>query len=198
MRGRADPSKKCSVLAGFSFFPSGMASFKIRAEEVFQMILHPEELERESFRKLGEFEHLLTTSDTYTGAMTNEGFFPDVLRLCSDGKDLSVSVTKVCGESCIIDHCEIHSGCCEGILPLDGDIYIFAAPPFWYMQLDQTRVFRVPKGTMVKLKPGVIHGTPFSVTGEPVNVLILLPERTYSNDCQFISLDEKDQMVIER
>ena len=50
---------------------------------------------------------------------------------------------------------------------------------------------------MVKLKPGVIHGAPISVTGDPVNVLILLPERTYSNDCQFTQLEEKDYMQIE-
>lgn len=161
------------------------------------MILHPEELDRSSFRKLGDFEDLLTTSDTYSGKKTEEGFFPDVLRLSSNGKDTSVSVTKVCGKNRTITSCEIHSDCCEGVLPLDGDIYLYAAPPFWYMQLDQTRLFRVPKGTMVKLKPGVIHGSPISVTGDPVNVLILLPERTYSNDCQFTQLEEKDYMQIE-
>ena len=49
------------------------------------MILHPEELDRSSFRKLGDFEDLLTTSDTYSGKKTEEGFFPDVLRLSSNG-----------------------------------------------------------------------------------------------------------------
>ena len=85
-----------------------------------------------------------------------------MLRLSSNGKDTSVSVTKVCGKNRTITSCEIHTDCCEGVLPLDGDIYLYAAPPFWYMQLDQTRLFRVPKGTMVKLKPGVIHGAPIS------------------------------------
>lgn len=161
------------------------------------MVLHPEELERSSFRKLGEFEDLLTAGDTCSGGKTEEGFFPDLLRLCNNGKDTSVSITRVCGRNRTVASCEIHSDCCEGILPLDGDVYIFAAPPFWYMRLDQTRLFRVPKGTMVKLKPGVIHGAPVSVTGGPVNVLILLPERTYSNDCRFIQLEEKDRMTIE-
>ena len=35
------------------------------------MILHPEELDRSSFRKLGDFEDLLTTSDTYSGKKTS-------------------------------------------------------------------------------------------------------------------------------
>ena len=90
------------------------------------MILHPEELDRSSFRKLGDFEDLLTTSDTYSGKKTEEGFFPDVLRLSSNGKDTSVSVTKVCGKNRTITSCEIHSDCCEGVLPLDGDIYLYA------------------------------------------------------------------------
>ena len=91
------------------------------------MILHPEELDRSSFRKLGDFEDLLTTSDTYSGKKTEEGFFPDVLRLSSNGKDTSVSVTKVCGKNRTITSCEIHSDCCEGVLPLDGDIYLYPA-----------------------------------------------------------------------
>ena len=81
-------------------------------EAMNHMILHPEELDRSSFRKLGDFEDLLTTSDTYSGKKTEEGFFPDVLRLSSNGKDTSVSVTKVCGKNRTITSCEIHSDCC--------------------------------------------------------------------------------------
>lgn len=162
------------------------------------MLLKPEELSREAFRKLGDYENLLTLSDTYSGEKTDEGFFPDALRLTNDGKDVSVSITKVCGKSDIIKSVEYHAHCCEGLLPLDGDVYIFAAPSFWYMKLEETRLFRVPMGTFVKLKPGVIHGAPISADGNPVNVMILLPERTYSNDCTFIELKEEQHMVVQR
>lgn len=161
------------------------------------MKLKPEALERESFRKLGDFENLLELSDVYSGKKVDEGFFPDALRLDNDGQATSVSITKVCGKPKIIRNVEYHSRSCEGILPLDGDVYIFAAPAFWYLKLEETRLFKVPKGTMVKLKPGVVHGAPISADGSPVNVMILLPERTYSNDCTFIELEEEKFMFPE-
>ena len=161
------------------------------------MILHPEELDRSSFRKLGDFEDLLTTSDTYSGKKTEEGFFPG----CAAAEQQRKGYLRVRHQG-LRQKPDYHQlrdpfRLLRGSSSLDGDIYLYAAPPFWYMQLDQTRLFRVPKGTMVKLKPGVIHGAPISVTGDPVNVLILLPERTYSNDCQFTQLEEKDYMQIE-
>lgn len=161
------------------------------------MRLKPEELDRESFRKLGDFENLLEYGNVYSGKRVDEGFFPDALRLDNDGRAASVSVTRVCGKKTTICNVEVHSNTCEAILPLDGDVYIFAAPAFWYLKLDETRLFRVPKGTMVKLKPGVIHGSPISADGSPVNVLILLPERTYSNDCKFIELEKEKVMVLD-
>lgn len=162
------------------------------------MKLKIEELTADGFHKLGEFSDLLTASDVYTGEKTKEGFFPDLIRLTNNGKDTSISITKVCGECDVIKTAEYHSACCEGILPLDGDVYIYAAPAFWYLKLEETRLFRVPQGTFVKLKPGVIHGAPISATGGEVNVMIMLPERTYSNDCQFLQLEESQFMEIEK
>lgn len=159
-------------------------------------ILTPEALDARSFRKLGEFVDLLAAADLDTGETAEERFFPDLLRLTNNGKDVCLSITRVRGRPGKITTAELHSDCCEGILPLDGDVYLYAAPPFWYPKLEETRLFRVPKGTLVKLKPGVIHGAPISVTGAPVNVLILLPERTYSNDCQFMDLEEEKQMTV--
>ncbi|MDD6347789.1 MAG: hypothetical protein PUA52_07275 [Lachnospiraceae bacterium] len=150
--------------------------------------LKVEELSYEAFHSFGEYEDLLTSRES--------GFYPDMIRLCNDGRDTSVSISRVEGKGREIVNYEYHTNTCEGILPLDGDIYIYAAPPFWFPQVDKMRVFRVPKGTFVRLKAGTLHGGQFSVTGEPVNVLILLPERTYSNDCEFIDLEEKDRMLI--
>ena len=161
------------------------------------MILHPENLTTESFRKLGEFKNLYTAGDEYAGNKVEEGFFPDLLRLNNNGNDVSVSITRVFGKKKEISTAELHTNCCEGLLPLDGDVYIYAAPAFWFLKFEETKLFYVPKGTLVKLKAGVIHGSPISVTGEPVNVLILLPERTYANDCKFMELKESQQMQIE-
>lgn len=161
------------------------------------MNLTAEPLDANTFRKLGNFIDLFTAAESYASmSSVDTGFFPDLIRLCNDGKDVSISVTRVCGKQRKITTAEFHSHCTEGILPLDGDIYLYAAPPFWFPKLNETRLFLIPKGTFVALKPGVIHGTPISVSGDPVNVLILLPERTYSNDCTFMELKPEEQMTV--
>lgn len=54
---------------------------------------------------------------------------------------------------------EYHNTCAEAMLPLDGDAYIHVAPagPAGHVPYDEVEVFRVPKGTMVTLRPGVWH-----------------------------------------
>ena len=42
--------------------------------------------------------------------------------------------------------------------------------------------FLVPKGTLVKFKAGVLHGTQFPVDQENAAVIVLLPERTFATD----------------
>jgi ureidoglycolate lyase len=41
----------------------------------------------------------------------------------------------------------------------------------------------VPKGTLVVLRRGVWHHAPFAAGKSAVNAIIVLPERTYKNDC---------------
>ena len=159
--------------------------------------LKPETLNRESFRKLGDYEDLLTLGDRYEGKPVNDGFFPDAIQMDNSGKAVSFSVTRVSGQVDVVKTAEYHANAYEGILPLDGDVYIFAAPSYWYSKFNEVKLFRVPKGTLVKLRPGVIHGAPLSVTGETVNVLSALPERTYANDCAFMELDEAEWLKIE-
>jgi ureidoglycolate lyase len=156
------------------------------------MGIRPRELEREYFRVFGDFENLLDIADRRGDE--NGGFFPDLLQFDNNGKSPSVSVSRVSGKPSWVQSVEIHHKTCEGLLPLDGDVYIFAAPPHWFVDFSKIEWFKIPRGTMVKLKAGVLHGSPVSATGEPVNVLILLPERTYSNDCEFIEL-EKDKYL---
>ena len=50
--------------------------------------------------------------------------------------------------------------------------------------------------TFVRLNPGVLHGRQFVVDSQSVNVMILLPERTFGNDCVFTRLAESDQIKI--
>jgi ureidoglycolate lyase len=154
----------------------------------------PKDLEREYFRAFGDYEDLLGAADRRSGG--GPCFLPDFFQFDNNGKSASVSASRVSGKPVWITSVEIHHHTCEGILPLDGDIFIFAAPPHWFMDFQKIEWFRVPRGTMVKLKAGVLHGTPVSVTGDPVNVLILLPERTYAVDCEFTGLSEDKYLPI--
>ena len=84
----------------------------------------------------------------------------------------------------------------EGILPLDGDIDIFVGPSSFRVDPATVEAFRVPQGTFVKLNPGVLHGRQFVVNTPAVNVLVLLPERTFGNDCTFTMLEGEDRIRI--
>ena len=92
----------------------------------------------------------------------------------------------------VIDVSEFHSACGEGNLPLDGDIAIHVGPatPNGETPVGRIEVFRVPKGAMVVMRPGVWHHAPFALDTDCVNTLIVLPERTYANDCQVVEIDK--------
>ena len=101
----------------------------------------------------------------------------------------------------IINASEYHNFTGEGMMPLDNDIYFHVGPatvPGAAPPLDDIRVFYAPKGTMIVLRPGVWHHAPFSVNADPVNALIVLPQRTYANDCQVVELPESDWIAVER
>ena len=50
---------------------------------------------------------------------------------------------------------------------------------------------------MIVIRPGVWHHAPFSVNAQAANVLIILPERTYANDCEVFEIKEEDRIRIE-
>ena len=63
--------------------------------------------------------------------------------------------------------------------------------------LEEIEIFRVPQGTLISLRPGIWHHAPFTVNSECANVLIVLPERTYANDCTVYEIPEESQIEIE-
>ena len=82
------------------------------------------------------------------------------------------------------------------ILPLDGDVYIHGGPrsdiddpPY-----EKFELFRVPQGTAVYMRPGTWHFAAFPCTQDCVNVMVLLPERTYANDC-IVAHIPKDRQI---
>lgn len=93
---------------------------------------------------------------------------------------------------------EQHSRCGEGIMSLDHDMIVYFAPAGASIDqaLDEVKAFRVPPNVMLTIRPGVWHCMPFPAEAATVNVLNVLPERTYANDCTMHLLEEKDRITI--
>ncbi len=157
-----------------------------------------EDLEPSRFAPFGQYANLTQPEGLHLGG-TPIAFFRDFLPLELGGKSPVFSVCRVQPRVAVIDVMEHHSFTGEGILPLDGDVLVQVAPatprdagfPF-----AEIRVFRVPRGTMLCIRPGVWHHAPFTLNGETVNVMIVLPERTYANDCPVMGFSEEDRIQI--
>lgn len=157
------------------------------------------ELDVQSFLPFGYYANLIDPDTEHLGAPPVE-FYRDMIQQDLGGAAVaSFSVCRVDPRPAVIDVSEYHTRTCEGILPLDNDVLIHVGPatPDSTPPLEKMQVYRVPKGTMVVLRPGVWHHAPISPNDRPANTLIVLPERTYANDCIIVNLDESQQIQIE-
>jgi len=150
------------------------------------------------FRTYGAFANMIDPQAIRIGEPPVQ-FFRDMLQLELGAKTASFSICRVTKRPLIVDQTEFHSSCGEGILPLDGDVLIHVgfATPNGVVPLDELEVFLVPRGTLVTLRPGVWHHAPFAWETECVNVLIVLPERAYANDCAVYEIPPEKQTEIE-
>jgi len=157
-------------------------------------------LTAEAFARYGSFGNILGETGDKLGQPPVE-FYRDMVQQDLGGAGIaSFSVCRVEERDMVVDVSEVHTFAGEGILPLDGDILIHvapASPPGESIPLDKVRVFRVPQGTMVTLRPGTWHHAPITPNDQPVNTLIVLPERTYANDCEVVEIAEADQIQIQ-
>ena len=150
-----------------------------------------------AFRRFGDFAKMVEPDGDKFGI-----FYRDQVQqeLGGGAHTVSYSVCRVEPRPFVIQAGEYHSHCGEGILPLDSDIYIHvgpATPRTAPAPVDRFEVFRVPQGTMVTLRPGIWHMAPFAAGDKPANVLIVLPERTYANDCVVDRLTEENFVKFE-
>lgn len=162
------------------------------------MEVNIEELSMESFRPFGSFADMIDPDSICIGAKPVE-FFRDMINLnLGQSSIVSFSVCRVEKRELVIDTTEYHSHCAEGVMPIDGDVLVHVAPatPNGETPSDRMRIFRVPRGTMVVLNPGVWHHAPFACASQYVNVLIVLPERTYANDCNVVRLEQTQHVRI--
>lgn len=161
--------------------------------------IEPRELDAESFARYGAFAAMIEPDHFHFGAEPIQ-FFRDMLQVELGGRSaVSFSVCRVAKRPMAIEKSEYHGSCGEGILPLDADVIIHVAPAtrpdFDFFGL--VEAFRVPRGVMVTLRPGVWHHAPFVVGADRAHVLIALPERAYANDCGVREHGEDHKIVIE-
>ena len=159
--------------------------------------LQVKDLTIEGFSKYGAFARMIDPNWPKIGREPIE-FFRDMVPLDLGGGTPVFSVCRVTKRPPVIDLTEYHSRCGEGILPLDADIvmHVGIATPAGEAPLDEIEAFRVPKGTFVALRAGVWHHAPFVCDGDAANVLIVLPERTYANDCTVVEIPEQRRLEI--
>ncbi|HOE65623.1 MAG TPA: ureidoglycolate hydrolase [Candidatus Hydrogenedentes bacterium] len=157
------------------------------------------ELSLESFQNYGTFANMLNPKALKIGEEPIE-FFRDMLQLdLGPARSASFSICRVQKRPAVVDVSEYHTGCGEGNLPIDADclIHVGHATHDGQPPLDSIEIFRVPKGTMVVIKPGVWHHAPFVSDTDCVNVLIVLPERTYANDCVVVPVEGNEQIAVQ-
>lgn len=157
-----------------------------------------QKLSCEAFAKYGAYANLIDPQACKLGEEPSE-FFRDMVRFSGvPDKTTTFSVSRVCKRPWLIDCIEYHTDTGEGMLPIDGDTVMYFAPATGNgdIPLDRFEAFLVPKGTVVSIYPGVWHCGAFPYNSDRVNVLIVLPERTYANDCAFHKLSAQDQIEI--
>lgn len=157
-----------------------------------------QELKKDIFDKYGNFSNMLSPEGVHLG---NDlcAFYRDLNRMSSSSNIIGFSVTRIHKRELVITELEHHDYTGEALMPIDGDICIHVAPATAKgdLPLQSIEVFRVPKGTLVTLRPGTWHTGPFVVAGDIANVLNILPERCYTNDCTIMQIPEEEKVGVE-
>ena len=127
--------------------------------------LKVEELTNETFREYGSFSDMLHPTGTFLGGIPARFFRDRVVATC------------------------------EVLMPMDGDLYLAVGPARKAPDYGEFHAFRIPKGTLVCLRPGTFHSGPYTAGDEIVHTLLALPEMMYMKDCHFYPIDEPIEIV---
>ncbi len=152
----------------------------------------------EGFGKFGSYTNMVSPSGPHLGAEPIEFYRDMVQSTLGKVPVASFGVCRVVKRPFVVDVSEFHDTACEVVLPLDGDVLMHVAPagPDPEFPSEDAEVFLVPRGTLACLRPGVWHHAPFTFGSNTVNCLIMLPERTYKNDCTVYQVPSQRQIRI--
>lgn len=147
----------------------------------------------ENFKEFGSFTDLLNPTGYSLG-----DFYQDRLKMHNSGSMQTAFSPLLVHkpEKMIVTTAEYHNYTQEGVLCLDDDVIVHVAPAGKDPVPELTEAFLVPKGTMVLLNTGVWHLSAIPVNKETAHVLIVLPERTYLNDCVVVEYPEENWVEI--
>lgn len=147
----------------------------------------------ENFKEFGSFTDLLNPTGYSLG-----DFYQDRLKMHNSGSMQTAFSPLLVHkpEKMIVTTAEYHNYTQEGVLCLDDDVIVHVAPAGKDPVSELTEAFLVPKGTMVLLNTGVWHLSAIPVNKETAHVLIVLPERTYFNDCVVVEYPEENWVEI--
>lgn len=151
----------------------------------------------EKFHRYGSYARMIDPETDATGPVNAPiVFFRDMVQ--ADIAKTSFSVCRMEPRELVIDVGEFHNHTCEVAMPLDNDALVWVAPAGAgnTVPVDDIEVFIVPQGTLFKVHPGVWHHAAFSPNDKPVNVMIVLPERAYANDCIGVPIPVENQLKI--
>lgn len=152
------------------------------------------EMDLGSFQKYGRYAPVLQPTTPCLGTSPIR-FFRDILSLGNE--PVTVSNTMVDPMPMIVDTMEYHSRTGEGFMILDADAVICLGIATSDGKLPQTlEAFHLRQGVMVYINPGVWHYAPYPIGNQPINSLVLLPERTYALDCQKVVLTADDWYIL--
>ena len=151
------------------------------------------EITAENFKEIVSFTDLLNPEGYSLG-----DFYQDRLKMHNSGSMQTAFSPLLVHkpEKMVVTTAEYHNYTQEGILCLDDDVIVHVAPAGKDPVPELTEAFLVPKGTMVLLNTGVWHLSAIPVNKETAHVLIVLPERTYFNDCVVVEYPEEKWVEI--
>ena len=157
-------------------------------------------LTMENFAPFGYFVNMINPTTTPLGDPSSPVcFYRDMIpvNIGMPRSNISFSITRCTRRPNVVAAVEYHSSTGEGNMALDGDMLFYVAPASKAKpKFEDFAAFVVPKGTFVSIHPGVWHMAPMCLDTDELNCLVVLPERTYANDCAFEIFPEEERFEI--
>lgn len=155
-----------------------------------------EELTLESFHEFGEFSNMTAPDGYYLGDIPAR-VYRDRIVANYDPTGLVGFLTNEVypREKNLVEKTEHHWNTSEVNMPMDGDVILVVGPARKAPDFDEFHAFRIPKGTMIRLRPGVFHTGPYTAGKEIVHVLVVVPELMYLKDLHLYPVEEPMEIV---